>query len=113
MRYCENVTVYHENNWGKKHSNFSFGEILLHDSFIIFLKDIFHSIKADFNLSSTKSSALILATLYYDKQVEKNKTILSRVLNKIEFFFKKKFNLIYFIIYDYKFIKKIIKFIQH
>jgi len=112
LRYCENVTVYHENNWGKKHSNFSFDEILLHDSFIIFLKDIFHSIKADFNLSSAKSSALILATLYYDKQVEKNKTIFSRISDKIEFFLKMKFNFIYFIIYDYKFIKKIIKFIQ-
>lgn len=112
IRYCENIVVYHENNWGKKHSNFSFNEILLNDSFKNFLKDIVNSVKTDFNLTTSKSSALVLATLYYDKQVDRDKSIFFRILNKIEYILKEKLKLIYFIIYDYNNVKKILKFID-
>ena len=83
-RCCENITVYHQKNWARKH-NFLISDIFSNIGFNFFFKKILFYVCKDFNLSTANATGIVMLTLFSDKQVYKKKNILFKIVNKLQY----------------------------
>jgi glycosyltransferase domain-containing protein len=113
---CENITIYHENNWANKHKNFSLSNILSTSGLNFFFRKIIDNICKDFKLDKRKATTIVLLTLTYDKQTFKQSNIIEKISYKLKnFYYHKLEKYILFFIdtkKDLKEVKKIINYIN-
>jgi len=112
---CENITIYHPNNWAKKHNQFLLSDILISKNFKFFFKKMIFYIRKDFNLDISKANDIANLILFSDKQFHRKKSLQFRILNKLKhLFFSNKLVSQFFMLIkkDSNEVKKIIDFIN-